>query len=63
MKLTVTSYVAYVVMAATAVQEMRKSVHVTINEEEYQEREQELESRISMGDRNRVDGGHSEFVV
>lgn len=47
LELTVTSYVAYLVFAAIAVHEMRRTDHVRIDDDE----EQDLDNRYPMEDR------------
>lgn len=59
----VISYVVYLVMAATAVQEIRRSNHVRINDKEDQDQEQELESRLPMENSNHFNGDHFQFLL
>ena len=53
------SYVAYLVMAGTAVQEMRRSGHVRIDNSE----EQGLENRYSMVNDSRPNDDHLQSLL
>lgn len=44
LKLTVTNYIAYLAMVTTAVQEMRKSDHVRIDDDEKQDPHHAMEN-------------------